>query len=359
VLYRVLGPLERRVGEEDWSVIAAPKCRTLLGALLLSPGRTVPVAALVDEMWPQDPPLGARKLVSAYVSRLRRVIDDPDGRILVTRPSGYLLAVGSGQIDAGRFEELVAAGRLAACPERAQEASERLAEALGLWRGSPLADVPAGPIIMAESVRLEELRLEAAELRAEADIACGRYAQVVADLRRLTTTHQLREHLHALLMLALCGMGARGEALATYERARRALREELGIEPSLELRNIYRQILDADLVFAPRAAIPWRGGGREGGVPEARGAQRVEGGQYHPARPPIEAAPRLTRTPDPGSSPEDHCVVTPLLPSGSGNVASHAHDQLLTAMNCLQQAMAICQELAESCCLRVCSGNCR
>ncbi|HEV2377844.1 MAG TPA: AfsR/SARP family transcriptional regulator [Streptosporangiaceae bacterium] len=243
--YRLLGPLEVCTAER-WAAIGAPKWRALLAVLLLSPARMVPVGVLVDELWPDDPPQGARKLVSGYVSKLRRVIGDPTGQVLRTRPEGYLMTVQPAEVDIGRFEELAATGRAAMRQGRAGEAVALLTEAAGLWRGAALADVPTGPLVTAERARLEEMRLSTAELRAEAQLACGQYTEVIADLRSLTAQHRLREHLRALLVRALYAAGRRGEALAEYSDVRAVLATELGVAPGAELQGLHHRILAQD-----------------------------------------------------------------------------------------------------------------
>ena len=151
MLFRILGPLEVHA-REGWLGIGAPKWRALLGALLLRPGQVVPTERLVSELWDDDAPPGARKLTSGYVLRLRRLIDDRDGRVLVTRSGGYQLLIAHGDLDAAQFEDLVAAGRKALAQEDAARAAGHLAKALALWRGPALADVPPGPLVSAVTI---------------------------------------------------------------------------------------------------------------------------------------------------------------------------------------------------------------
>jgi DNA-binding SARP family transcriptional activator len=166
VLFRILGPLE--IGhDDDWQGVGAPKWRALLAALLILP-EVVPAERLVDELWLDHPPAGARKLVSGYVSQLRRLIGDPRGQILVTRPLGYQMLVPRNGVDAGRFEELLARARTMMENGHADPAADAAARGLALWRGRALADVPRGPLVTAEAERLEELRLAAVELRIDA-----------------------------------------------------------------------------------------------------------------------------------------------------------------------------------------------
>src|SRR5439155_14614273 len=201
---------------------------------------------LVSELGDDDAPPGARKLTSGYVLRLRRLIDDRDGRVLVTRSGGYQLLIAHGDLDAAQFEDLVAAGRKALAQEDAARAAGHLAKALALWRGPALADVPPGPLVSAESDRLEELRLTALELRIGADRACGRDTEVVAELRRLTAEHPLRERLWDELMRALHSSGRPAEALEVYAQAQGVIADQLGADPGPGLQRLHQHILAGD-----------------------------------------------------------------------------------------------------------------
>jgi DNA-binding SARP family transcriptional activator/Tfp pilus assembly protein PilF len=245
VLCRFLGPLEV-FADGEWTEVRAPKWRALLAALLTQPGRVVPTGSLVDELWGDDPPPGARKLVSGYVLRLRRLISDPEGRVLVTQAPGYRLVAARDELDACRFEDLLAAGRRSLEEENAEKAAGLLAEALTLWRGPALADVPRRRLAAAEADRLEELRLAAVELRIEADIRCGRQAELVPELRQLTAGHPLRERFWHQLMRVLDASGRPAEALEVYVHARKVIAEELGADPGPELQQLHYSILVGD-----------------------------------------------------------------------------------------------------------------
>jgi DNA-binding SARP family transcriptional activator/tetratricopeptide (TPR) repeat protein len=253
MLCRMLGPLEVRAGE-SWTGVSAPKWRTLLAVLLLRPGQVVSTAQLADEVWGSDPPPGARKLVSGYVARLRQLIGDPDGQVLVTRAPGYRLMVVPSDLDVSRFGQLVAVARVALDEADGGRAAEFLTEALALWRGPALADVPRGPLVAAEAARLDELRLDAMELRVEAGICCGRAAELVAELRQLTAGHPLRERFWHQLMRALEQAGRPAEALEIYAQARKVIAEELGADPGPDLQQLHRRLLAADPAPAVMAA---------------------------------------------------------------------------------------------------------
>jgi DNA-binding SARP family transcriptional activator/Tfp pilus assembly protein PilF len=244
--FQILGPLEVQV-DGSWSGINAPKWRTVLAVLLLQPGQIVSTGQLISEVWPAEAPARATNLISVYVLRLRRLIGDAEGKVLVTRAPGYQLQVPAEDIDAHRFSRLMAAGRKELAAGEPHPAADLLAEALGLWRGQQaLADVPESALVSAEASRLEESRIEALELRISADLACGRSAELVGEIRRLLADHPLREGLWALLMRALFGSGRQAEALEAYAQARTVIADELGVDPSAELRHLYEQMLQAD-----------------------------------------------------------------------------------------------------------------
>src|SRR6266581_3688523 len=288
--FRLLGPVEVRAGE-DWRGIGAPKWRSVLAALLIYPGQIVSAETLISELWRDEPPARAANLVSIYVLRLRRLMDDPDGRLLVTRSPGYLLRVSGDETDALLFEAMVRDGRRAFAAGDPEGAASRLTEALGLWYGRPLADVPPTPLVEAEAERLAELRLGAVELRITAELALGGHEQAVSELRRLLADHPLREGLWLLLMRALDGAGRHAEALEVYGQARDAISEQLGVDPGAELRQLHAELLAKDTA-APVGVIT-------AGVvsppaepaPEprqARGAKR--GGAQGPAQLPADVA---------------------------------------------------------------------
>ena len=256
-LFRILGPVEVWTGD-SWSSIGAGKQRSVLATLLLRAGEPVSLDVLIDEVWPDTAPARAANLVSVYVHHLRRLIGDTDGRVLVTRAPGYQVVPGPGELDADRFAALVADGRQALAAGAPDRAADLLTEAIGLWRGPALADVPATPRVAAEADRLQQSRIEALELRAEASLACGRYAEVVPEVRGLLADHPLQEKLWALLIRALYGAGRQAEALEVYERARNKIADELGVDPGAELRLLYHQMLNAD---DEQAVIPLALGG--------------------------------------------------------------------------------------------------
>jgi DNA-binding SARP family transcriptional activator len=243
--FRLLGPLEIRAGE-DWRGIGAPKWRSVLATLLIHPGQIVSAGTLINEVWGDAPPARAANLTSIYVLRLRRLMDDEDSRLLVTRAPGYQLLLTPSDTDALVFEAMVRDGRRALAAGDPAGAASQLTESLALWHGPPLADVPPTPLVEAEAERLAELHLGALELRITAELACGDHAQAVAEIRRLLADHPLREGLWLLLMQALDGAGRHAEALEVYGRARDAISEQLGVDPGAELRQLHAELLAKD-----------------------------------------------------------------------------------------------------------------
>lgn len=235
--FRILGPLE----VDGAPALGGPKPRTLLARLLLEPNRVVAYDELIDALWPEDPPERARHTLQVYVSSLRRALGRD--RLRADR-SGYAIRVDAGELDLVRFEELSAEGARRLGAGDPEGAHSCLTEALSLWRGAALADV--APALEAERARLEELRLVAGEEEIEAALALGRHTELVPRLEALVRRHPTRERPRRQLMLALYRSGRQADALETYRDARRTLVEELGLEPSRELRALEAAILRHD-----------------------------------------------------------------------------------------------------------------
>jgi DNA-binding SARP family transcriptional activator len=251
--FGLLGPLLVRRGEAAVP-IPAGKQRLLLAALLLSPGRALPADELADLLWEASPPPSARGTVHNYVKRLRQALDDADRTLVITQADGYLIRVPPGDVDIARFEMMVAGARQALRAGRCEQAARELRDALSLWRGQPLADVPCDRLVMRHVARLEEMRWQALEARIEADLGCGGPSDVLPELRALVAAEPLRERLHGLLMLALYRDGRQSDALAAFRRARRLLIDEVGVEPGPGLRRLHQQILDGDPALGAAAA---------------------------------------------------------------------------------------------------------
>ena len=205
---------------------------------------------LIEALWGDDPPARAANALQVHVHGVRNLL----GRDrLETMGSAYVLRVEPGELDIERSEELVRQARAADDP------TTRLAllrSALALWRGSALSDLTDAPFAWLESRRLEEVRLAALELRIEAELALGHYDGLVGELETLVAAHPYRERLRAQLMVALYRAGRQADALATFQQTRRVLVDELGIEPSRELRDLERAILRQDPALAETSLAP-------------------------------------------------------------------------------------------------------
>jgi DNA-binding SARP family transcriptional activator len=264
--FGVLGPLLVRSGESELAVPRG-RVRALLAALLLEADRVLSADALTEVLWPAKPPPSAPVLIRHYIWQLRQTLGEAGTQRVVTDARGYLIKVGEGELDLALFERLLARARAEADSRRWEQAAEQAARALALWRGEPLAGVESDTLVAREVPRLAELRLQATELRLEATLHLGGHAEAAAELARLAVAHPLREHVHALRMLACYRCGRQADALATYRQVRAQLVAELGAEPGIELQQIHQQILTAapaldlpesavQVMASPVAAVP-------------------------------------------------------------------------------------------------------
>jgi DNA-binding SARP family transcriptional activator/Flp pilus assembly protein TadD len=244
--FGILGPL--LVCDADVVVaVPAARQRVLLAALLVNAGQAVPVDALADVVWDGSPPAGAAATLRTHVMRLRRVLGPGPGSRLLTRYPGYLVQVGEEEVDFMRFTCLCREGGAAVRAGAWAQASGTLEEALGLWRGTPLADIPSQTLQQREVPRLEQLRLQALEWLIDARLHLGRHGELVHELQSLTAEHPLRERFHAQFMLALYRCGRQAEALQAYQAAREVLVAELGADPGEELREVHQAVLRGEL----------------------------------------------------------------------------------------------------------------
>ncbi|MFG1604688.1 ATP-binding protein [Actinoplanes sp. NPDC049265] len=257
--YRVLGPVEALFSGVPFSV-GGPRHRALLAALLLRANSVVSVDRLADTLWEQ-PRSGTKELLYGRISEIRLAMRKAGGGPapeLETHTGGYLLRVPDDALDARRFERLVESGLSATRSGRHDEAAEILREALGLWRGPALAELAHLPEAAAEIARLDESRMRAVEARIGADLARGRHREVIAELIPLVAEHPLNEHLWAQLILARYRSDQVGDALATFDSARRQLAEQLGTDPGEPLRRLHQQVLRQDPALDPAPAGPLR-----------------------------------------------------------------------------------------------------
>jgi DNA-binding SARP family transcriptional activator len=245
--FLILGPLEVR---KDGRPVAlrAPKQRALLAALLVRANTVVSTEQLIDDLWGDEPPATATNVLQGYVAGLRQILGQAPGDrpYLITRAPGYLLQVQPEESDLHRFERLVEQGRQARAAGAPSQAAHDLRQALSLWRGPILGDRAMHRLRLTTAPRLEERRLAVLEERLEADLALGRHADLIGELKALIVASPLRERLRAQLMLALYRSGRQSEALEVYRDARRELAKEVGIEPGRELERLQRAILTGD-----------------------------------------------------------------------------------------------------------------
>lgn len=246
----ILGPLEIRVDGAPVALGGA-RLRTLMSRLALDAGGAVTVAALVDALWADEPPEGAANALQSVISRVRKALGDP--ALLAAAPGGYRLAIAPESVDAVRFETLSRSGREALRADDPSAARATLSQALALWRGPALADVADAPFAAAPAARLDELRLTALTDRLDAELRLGHAAEALAELEALGAEHPLRENIAALHVRALYAVGRQADALAVYERVRRALADQLGIDPSKELAEVHLAVLRSDPALAPPA----------------------------------------------------------------------------------------------------------
>ncbi|RZU21569.1 DNA-binding SARP family transcriptional activator [Streptomyces sp. BK239] len=275
ILYDAGSALSRSVHGDDGPhgvllpaarTVRSPKARVLLAALLLDAGRIVPVDSLKEALWGGAPPPSAQASLHNHVSRLRRLLDDPDR--LRAAPPGYRLRVDQGELDVHVFERHLAAARGAFAARNWERVVRECEAALTLWRGTPLAGLPAELGGYALVQRLKEARLLMLEWRYDAELALGdgELDRLVPELTELAAEHPLRESYHRQLMLALHRAGRRAEALAVHRDLRTRLVEELGVEPGPTVREAHVEVLRDAGEGAASGAAEGAAGGSAGGT---------------------------------------------------------------------------------------------
>ncbi len=272
--FGILGPLQV-IGDDGRELALGGRMpRAVLALLLLRANEVVSSDQLVEALWPGAPPASGARGLHVHVSRLRRALaaghSDPDGERLVTTAGGYVLRVGPEELDVQRCERLIGEGRSLLAAGRPDQAVAALSGALELWRGDVLADFQYDAFAQGEIARLGELRAAVLEERIAVEMLLGREAQVLGELERLVRDYPYRERLRGQLMVALYRSGRQAEALAAYRAARSALVDELGIEPSIELRQLHEAILAQDralLQTDPGQAAPPAGAAMHGRAP--------------------------------------------------------------------------------------------
>jgi predicted ATPase/DNA-binding SARP family transcriptional activator len=316
--FQVLGPFQV-IKEGRPLALGAYKQRALLALLLLERTRVVSKDRLVDALWGERPPPSAANSLQVLVSRLRRALATTPGAqeaVLLTQPPGYMLRVAAEAVDAERFERLIAEASEALRVGKPEAAEKTLAQALALWRGPALADFVAEEFAQAEIARLEQLRLRALEERIEALLALGRHNEVLAQLTALIDQHPLEERLRAQQMVALYRSNRRADALSAYQHFRRFLGDELGLDPSHDLREIERRILRQD----PALVMPAAPAG-EAASPPLIAAESAPHAARQPTGLPVPATPFIGREREllqAGRLLRTHRLVTLTGPGGSG-----------------------------------------
>ncbi|MEV8309140.1 AfsR/SARP family transcriptional regulator [Streptomyces flavidovirens] len=250
---QVLGPLNAEVNGVA-IVPTAAKPRQILSLLALCPGRVMPVATLMEEIWGAEPPQSALATLQTYILQLRRRLaaamgpDAPGSAkdVLTTRHGGYLLRIPPESVDVQQYEELVTEGRNAFEDGDDEVSADRFRRALELWRGPALVDVRVGPILEIEVLRLEASRLGTVERRIDADLRLGRHSELIPELGKLMVRHPQHEGLHSQAMVALYRSGRQVAALDVYRRLRMCLIDELGVEPSPQVQRLHRAVLSVD-----------------------------------------------------------------------------------------------------------------
>jgi DNA-binding SARP family transcriptional activator len=244
--FGVLGPLQLTIDGVDVA-IGTPKQRAVLAALVISRNRAVGVNSLIDAVWGESPPSGARAGIHSYVSNLRKLVGQGTGvnpqAMLASAPPGYRLAIADTDCDLGRFTAEKSAGVHAAAAAQFDQASRHLAAALDQWRGPVLEDLRDFPFVEPFATAIDEDRLTTVTAWAEAELACGRAAAIIGQLETLVSEHPYREPLWTQLISAYYLTERQSDALDAYQRLKTALADDLGIDPGPTVQKLYEKIL--------------------------------------------------------------------------------------------------------------------
>lgn len=254
--YEILGPLRVTNAGRSWS-LGARKVEIVLAALLIRADRVVTANELMTELWGEQLPRRAAAGVHVYISELRKFLNGPatPENPVITRTPGYMLRMGSDELDCHAFLRLMNIGRGYARKLLDDEASDCLEEGLALWRGPVLADLGSGPIINGFMTWLAEERLECIEMLMDAKLRLGCHRELVGRLYSLIVEYPLHEAFYRQLMLALYRSDRQADALLVYRSARTVLRDELGLEPCHTLQYVQRAILAGDELIDECASL--------------------------------------------------------------------------------------------------------
>lgn len=245
--FRLLGPLQVSRKDRDCTP-SAPKVRQVLSLLFLRCNHTVSTDSLIYELWGEHPPPSAVTTVQTYVYHLRKIIDRQglaDDLHIFTRSPGYCLRVDRDAIDVARFESCCHAARAHMGAQEWADAAANLRRGLDMWSGPPLSNVALGPQLSTYVDQMHECWKAALRLRIDAEMRMGMHLPMLGELRSLVATYPFDEWLHGRLMLALERCGRRSEALTVYRDLSSTLATELGLDPSVEVQQLHREILTA------------------------------------------------------------------------------------------------------------------
>lgn len=248
----VLGPLLVEI-EGTACVPTAPKARQLLAYLMLHANQVVPVHACIDEIWDADPPRSAVSTVQTYVLQIRKLLRrasrEHGETTLVTRNRNYLLNIRAGELDSAVFYTQARRGQAALSHGRVEHAAVYFRRALSTWRGPALLHVPDGPEIAVHRERLEETRFGVMEQQVEAELRLGLHHEILAELHARAEQYPLRENVQAQYMLALYRSGRQAKAVRVFQRLRRTLFEQFGLDPSPRMQRLHEAVLECDMAL--------------------------------------------------------------------------------------------------------------
>jgi DNA-binding SARP family transcriptional activator len=252
----LLGPLELHI-DGDAFALRGPKLQQILALLVLRANKIVHIDTLIDELWSEAPPRTAVSSVRTHVYHLRGTLRARCGPsapepLITTQPSGYTLHAGPERIDVEVFSGLVKQAKSLLHDGQVEHASQYLSRALGMWKGQPMANVDTGPVLTGYAVQLREQRLNALQLRIEAEMTLGRHREMIGELKALVAADPYNEWFHARLIDALKQSGRRREALDTFHALRSQLNDELGVEPSGEVQREHQAVLSVPPAPPPR-----------------------------------------------------------------------------------------------------------
>ncbi len=243
--FSILGPVEVETDTGEKVTPQALKVRSLLGMLCMHAEHVISPARLIGALWDETPPRTAAAALQVYISQLRAgfIRAGASPALITTTPSGYTMRLCGHALDLALFESSAAGAEQAVHAGRPLEAARLMSESLALWRGPALADVRTTPSLDGYAQQLDERRNALHEQRLNLELRLGRHAQLIGELYGLVQEHPMWENVHSNLMIALYRSGRIPECLAAYQRIRRTLQEELGMEPCSRLRNLHGAIL--------------------------------------------------------------------------------------------------------------------